>query len=179
MLQPVVILFPPDNFLRFRHTFPVASCGVGGWRTTVDARIGILLRIIEERGGMLPLSSEQIGGLLGLGEARVLRLFSAEVGKTLRQHLLEVRMARAARSLAESVLPIKKIASDCGYTVVSNFYRDFKKVYGMSPMQTRLAQLNRRLRDRRLDLGWTGVGGESVHLAKSPGAPNPDVRLPA
>ena len=49
----------------------------------MDARIGILLRIIEERGGMLPLSSEQIGGLLGLGEARVLRLFSAEVGRTL------------------------------------------------------------------------------------------------
>jgi AraC-like DNA-binding protein len=122
---------------------------------TVDARIRILLRIIEERGGMLALSSEQIGGLLGLGEARVLRLFSSEVGKTLRRHLLEVRMARAASSLRESVLPIKTIASNCGYSVVSNFYRDFKKIYGTSPMQMRLMQMMSQLRDQNLPLGWT------------------------
>lgn len=123
----------------------------------MDARIAILLRIIEERGGTLPLSSEQIGGLLGLGEARVLRLFSSEVGKTLRRHLLEVRMARANSLLTGSVLPIKTIAFDCGYTVVSNFYRDFKKIHGMSPLQTRLTQLHRRLRDRSLDFARTGA----------------------
>lgn len=121
----------------------------------MDARIRILLRIIEERGGTLALSSEQIGGLLGLGEARVLRLFSSEVGKTLRRHLLEVRMARAASSLRESVLPIKTIASNCGYSVVSNFYRDFKKIYGTSPMQMRLMQMMSQLRDQNLSHAWT------------------------
>lgn len=115
----------------------------------MDARIQILLRIIEERGGALPMSSKQIGGLLGLGEARVRRLFSTEVGKTLRRHLLEVRMARAAALLRDSVLPIKTIASDCGYTVVTNFYRDFKNVYGTSPMQMRLMQMNAHLHDNQ------------------------------
>ena len=129
----------------------------------MDARIQLLLRIIDERGGTWALSSEQIGGLLGLGEARVLRLFSTEVGKTLRRHLLEVRMARAAGLLRESVLPIKAIASHCGYSLVTNFHRDFKKVYGTSPMQARLVQMKGRLRDRDMGLEWTGAGPSQAH----------------
>jgi AraC-like DNA-binding protein len=103
----------------------------------VDARIRVLLRIIEERHGLLQLSSEQIGSLLGLGEARLFRLFSAQVGKPLRRHLLEVRMQRAAELLKDG-MPIKTIAAYGGYSAVSNFYRDFKAIYGTSPMQMRL-----------------------------------------
>jgi AraC-like DNA-binding protein len=111
----------------------------------VDARIRILLKMIDEHGGTLQMTSKEIGSLLGLGEARVLRLFSRDVGKTLRRHLLEVRMARAAQLLRNMVPPIKSIAFDCGYTVVSNFYRDFKRVHGISPMQMRLRHMNIQL----------------------------------
>lgn len=108
----------------------------------MDVRIRILLRIIEERAGVLHMSSEQIGNLLGLGEAHVLRLFNAEVGRPLRSHTREVRMTRAAELLKDSSIPIKTIASNCGYTIVCNFYRDFKVVYGISPMQMRLMKMN-------------------------------------
>ena len=47
-------------------------------------------------------------------------------------------MARAASLLKEGVHPIKSIAAECGYSLVTNFYRDFKQVYGTSPMQMRL-----------------------------------------
>jgi AraC-like DNA-binding protein len=119
----------------------------------VDARIRILLRIIEEREGVLRMSSQQIGCLLGIGEARVLRLFSAEVGKTLRRHLLDVRMARAAELLKDSLLPIKTIAEKCGYTQVNNFCRDFKRVYGTSPMQMRHEHMNIQLHNEK----WSGT----------------------
>ena len=82
----------------------------------MDVRIRLLLRIIEEHGGVLEMSSKQVGCLLGLGEARLLRLFSAETGKTFRSHLREVRMAQAAAMLADYVLPIKTIAHRCGYS---------------------------------------------------------------
>ena len=108
----------------------------------MDVRIRVLLRIIEERAGVLHMSSRQIGNLLGLGEAHVLRLFNAEVGRTLRSHARMVRMARAAELLKDCSIPIKTIASSCGYTVVCNFYRDFKIVYGISPMQMRLMKMN-------------------------------------
>jgi len=111
----------------------------------VDTRVCVLLRLIDERGGMLRMSYKQVGNLLGLGEARVLRLFNTEVGKTLRRHLLEVRMARAAELLKSESLPIKMIAFDCGYSEVSNFYRDFRNVHGISPKQMRLMQMISRM----------------------------------
>lgn len=113
----------------------------------MDARIRVLLKIIDERGGSLPMTSKEIGRLLGLGEARVLRLFSTEVGKTLRRYMLEVRMARASRMLMDVVTPIKMIAFDCGYTVVSNFYRDFKRVHGLGPTEMRRRHLTKRLQE--------------------------------
>jgi AraC-like DNA-binding protein len=115
----------------------------------VDVRIGILLRIIEERAGVLQMTSGDIAGLLGLSEARVLRLFNSEVGKTLRSHVREVRMARAAELLKDYSIPIKTIASRCGYTLVNNFYRDFKAVHGTSPMQMRHVHMNLLMRDNR------------------------------
>jgi len=108
----------------------------------VDARIRILLRMIDECGGTLELTWNEIGRLLGLGEARVRRLFRREVGKAVQRHLLEVRMARAAQLLRNAAAPIKTIATDCGYTAVSNFYRDFKRVHGISPRQMRLSQMS-------------------------------------
>ncbi|KAA6461814.1 helix-turn-helix transcriptional regulator [Acidobacteria bacterium AB60] len=110
----------------------------------MDVRIRILLKIIEERGGVLPMSAKQVASLLGLGEARLLRLFHAEVGKTLRCHLRDVRMAHAATMLANDALPIKAIAQHCGYSAVTNFYRDFKLVHRTSPVQMRIGQLQRK-----------------------------------
>jgi AraC-like DNA-binding protein len=115
----------------------------------VDSRIRIVLKIINERGGTLPMSSNEIRTLLGLGESRLRRLFRKDVGKTLRRHLLEVRMARAAELLKDMAPPIKTIAFNCGYTVVSNFYRDFKRVYGITPMQMRLLHLNNYLLEKK------------------------------
>jgi AraC-like DNA-binding protein len=130
----------------------------------VDVRIRILLRIIEERAGVLHMSSKQIGSLLGLGEAHVLRLFNAEVGRPLRSHTREVRMARAAELLQDCSIPIKNIASSCGYTIVCNFYRDFKIVYGISPMQMRLMKLNLVMHNvRSLNYG----SGRFANLSKS------------
>lgn len=108
----------------------------------MDVRIRILLRIIDERAGVLQLSSRELGSLLGLSEARILRLFAAETGKHLCTYVREVKMTRAAELLKDSLIPIKMIAAHCGYGVVSNFYRDFKIVHGTSPKQMRQAQMS-------------------------------------
>lgn len=107
----------------------------------MDVRIRLVLRIIEEHAGALDLSPAQLGGLLGLGEARLLRLFNSEVGKTFRSHLRDVRMTRAAEMLTNYALPIKMIASRCGYSAVSNFHRDFRIVHGTSPTRMRLFKM--------------------------------------
>ena len=117
----------------------------------MDARIRIFLRIIEERGGILATASNEIAKLLGLGKPHLLRLFRKEVGKALRRHLLEVRMTRAARLLSYAALPIKTISSQCGYTLVSNFHRDFKIVHGMTPARMRFRYMNNQPRENLAD----------------------------
>jgi len=140
----------------------------------MDTRIRVLLKIIDERGGSLPMTSKEIGGLLGLGEVRVLRLFSNEVGKTLRRYMLEVRMARADRMLMDVITPIKTIAFACGYTVVGNFYRDFKRVHGLGPTEMRRRHLNERLREYKSESDYFVPRGDvtSVEIASSGESPS-------
>ena len=59
-------------------------------------------------------------------------------------------MAKAARLLRYVVQPIKTIAHDCGYSFVSNFCRDFKRVHGISPMQMRLHHIDLQARAKLL-----------------------------
>jgi AraC-like DNA-binding protein len=40
-----------------------------------------------------------------------------------------------------NALSIKQIALDCGYSDVSNFYHDFKKIHGITPREVRLNDL--------------------------------------
>ena len=127
----------------------------------MDARIRILLRMIDECGGTLELTWNEIGRLLGLGEARVRRLFRREVGKAVQRHLLEVRMARAAHLLRNAAAPIKTVAADCGYSAVSNFYRDFKRVHGISPRQMRLSHMSAGPNDEKSVLTMPSPTGHS------------------
>jgi AraC-like DNA-binding protein len=79
--------------------------------------------------------------MLGLSEAYFLRLFHQQVGATYGTRSRQVRMAKAAELVKDSILSIKGIAIDSGYTDLSNFYRDFKQVHGMNPRQLRVNHL--------------------------------------
>jgi AraC-like DNA-binding protein len=117
----------------------------------VDPRVRLLVTMIEEKKGTVQFSSKEAGKLLGLGEAHLLRLFSLEVGNTFRRYLRDVRMSRAAELVRGTLLPMKTIAERCGYTDVSNFYRDFKQVYHLTPMRMRLIQMAAtRVQDQRM-----------------------------
>jgi AraC-like DNA-binding protein len=104
----------------------------------MDARIRVILRIIEEQNGPGPLTSMEAGRLLGVSAAYFLRLFHQEANTTFGRYHLEVRMARAAALVRDHTVPIKSIAFDTGYQDLSNFYRDFRQVHGISPRQMRL-----------------------------------------
>ena len=75
-------------------------------------------------------------------------------------------MARAAQLLKNAAAPIKTIAADCGYTAASNFYRDFKRVHGISPRQMRLSHMSAGPADEKSVLtmgppsGHSGMGDD-------------------
>jgi AraC-like DNA-binding protein len=46
-------------------------------------------------------------------------------------------MSKAAELLKDYARPIKDIALKCGYSDVSNFYRDFKNFHAVTPKELR------------------------------------------
>src|SRR5947207_8176673 len=118
----------------------------------MDPRVSLTLYLINEHNTAVPFRLTDACKYLGLSESYLLRLFHEEVGKTLRQYLLEVRMKKAAQLLMVYQTPIKQIASECGYRDISNFYRDFRNVHAITPKKLRLralADIARRTTDYR------------------------------
>jgi AraC-like DNA-binding protein len=98
-----------------------------------------------------------MGQLFGLSEIRFRHLFKLNTGKAFSQRLREARMTRAGRFLEQPDLPIKEIAHECGYDDVSNFYRDFRKVHGMSPQKLRIRYLELLYQAKKRPLGTTEI----------------------
>ena len=65
------------------------------------------------------------------------RCFKSNVGKTLTQYLLDVRMEKACQILKESRFAVCEVAQECGYRDYFYFTRTFKKVTGMTPTEYR------------------------------------------
>lgn len=64
-------------------------------------------------------------------------LFREGTGMTVVGYLRELRLEYAARLALTTELPSIEICAQCGYRSVSNFLRDFKQKYHISPLQLR------------------------------------------
>ncbi|HWI38415.1 MAG TPA: AraC family transcriptional regulator [Burkholderiales bacterium] len=83
------------------------------------------------------VSLEDAARAAGLSPFHFLRVFSAVVGATPHQYLVRLRLARAARLLAEEERPVTDVALDCGFADLSNFVRTFRRAAGVSPREFR------------------------------------------
>jgi AraC-like DNA-binding protein len=59
------------------------------------------------------------------------------MGKTFKEYLTGVRLAKAHNILIATDIPITDVAISCGYTNLSYFISEYKKVYGRTPRDTR------------------------------------------
>lgn len=64
------------------------------------------------------------------------QLFTRKLGKPFYLYVTECRIIHA-QSLISSGMPLKDVASACGYNDYSNFYRAFTRVVGISPSRFR------------------------------------------
>lgn len=79
------------------------------------------------------LALEEIAGAAYLSEYHFARLFKQITGLTPHAYLASVRLERARKLLAETVLPIGQIAAMVGYQSQSHFTKIFKSVTGLTP----------------------------------------------
>lgn len=95
-------------------------------------RIATVLRHIEAHAEQ-PLDLEALARMACMSKYHFLRTFRATVGVTPHQHLLGVRMRRAALALCSSAAPVSTIALDAGFGDLSTFNNHFRGTFGMSP----------------------------------------------
>lgn len=81
---------------------------------------------------MHPIRVEQIAEELNLDRRYLSRLFKEEMGRSLQDFLVEVRMEESVRLLQQGC-SVKEAACLVGYEDVSNFSKMFKRHFGKSP----------------------------------------------
>lgn len=90
-----------------------------------------------------PITLEEISKISNLAETSFCRYFKKMTNKTYSDFLTEIRISHACRFLvSNSQMAIEQIAFKCGFSTVSNFYKQFKKITGMTPLTYRQVYLN-------------------------------------
>ena len=83
------------------------------------------------------LTLTKVAAQFHLSEGHVSRIFKAGTGTTMMQYLDTLRMENAKKLLRETELPINDIVLQSGYVDKGNFFRKFKKLNNLTPVQYR------------------------------------------
>lgn len=122
---------------RIARDHPVAAQGVStlnaaGHQRVVDAAEAFLKRHLHRR-----LRRREVANAVGLSESHLARVLRAATGRSLVDHLGELRVARAKALLLEGALPITEIAGAVGFSSFSHFAKVFKRAVGVTPSDYR------------------------------------------
>ena len=98
-------------------------------------RISHIIRYINENKSWITLP--ELAEHFHLSQGYLSRYIKRETGTTFIALLKKFRLQQAVKMLANSNCAIEEIIEAVGYTDTSRFYRNFKEMYGMTPMQYR------------------------------------------
>ncbi|MFM2294660.1 MAG: Transcriptional regulator containing domain, AraC family [Verrucomicrobiota bacterium] len=80
-----------------------------------------------------PPSLETLGQKIGCSHFYLSRIFSAQTGQTITQHLRQLRMERAAELLRARELNVTEVSLEVGYASPSHFSAAFHEAFGCCP----------------------------------------------
>jgi AraC-like DNA-binding protein len=80
-----------------------------------------------------PPSLEELGKKIGCSHFYLSRIFSAQTGRTITQHLRQMRMERAAELLKSGDCNVTEAAIEVGYNSLSHFSAAFHETFGCCP----------------------------------------------
>ena len=76
--------------------------------------------------------------MMGMSKSRFCVFFRNQTGMTYIAYINKVRIGKAVPLLLETNLTVEAIGFDCGFDSPPNFYKCFKKHFGMSPARFRM-----------------------------------------
>lgn len=74
-----------------------------------------------------------IAGSAGVSQSHAVSLFGKMLGRTIMEHIRDMRIVHAKMLLVETEHKILTIAMDCGFGSLSSFYQSFQDHVGVSP----------------------------------------------
>ena len=80
------------------------------------------------------ISLDEIASIANLSVTSFCRYFKIITKKTYKDFLGEIRISHACRLIMEDKMNLEMICFQCGFNNVSNFYRQFKKIEGLTPL---------------------------------------------
>ena len=95
-------------------------------------RLGQWFRRLEERSGE-PLQISELAKEHGMSVRSLERCFLELTGRTPKECLTEIRLAKAMRLLTSTELPISHVACRAGFSGAGYFSRVFRRRYGSTP----------------------------------------------
>ncbi|UHG93890.1 AraC family transcriptional regulator [Spirosoma oryzicola] len=81
-----------------------------------------------------PITLTEIASVANLSVTSFCRYFKLMTHKTYHDFLNEVRISHASRSLIENSMTTEEICFESGFNNLSNFYRNFKRIKGVTPL---------------------------------------------
>lgn len=94
------------------------------------------------------ISLEEIASVVSMSATSFCRYFKLMTNKTFSTFLAEIRISHVCRALIENKLPTEVICFECGFNNISNFYRHFKKITGLTPYEYKSQYLSGASRQR-------------------------------
>ena len=83
------------------------------------------------------ITVDQLASDFGYSKNHFMSIFKLHTGSSCMDFLLQLRLNKACEALIQSTAPIAEIARQVGFTNLSNFNRQFKQRYHMTPNQYR------------------------------------------
>jgi len=90
------------------------------------------------------LGIEQLAQKVNLTPGYFGKLFRENMGKTVNEYVLDLRMRRSMELLETTVFPIHEISESVGFANPAYFTTSFKKYFGLTPNQYRIETRNKR-----------------------------------
>lgn len=102
----------------------------------LDMRVEEVLQFISQRFSE-NISVDMLAQQVGLSPSRLSHLFKQQVGESIIECVIKLRLRHASRLLERTTEPISEIAELCGFQSPYYFTRKFRDHYKMSPTQYR------------------------------------------
>lgn len=102
----------------------------------MDTRIGRILHHLNSH-FQHRISFADMAAMVNLSDSRLRHIFKVEVGVPPAQYIKLLRLNRARELLETTFLSIKEIVVITGMSDESHFFREFKRVYNVTPSQYR------------------------------------------